>query len=69
MLNRDEDMITSGQRHPCLSRWKVGVNKDGKLQALEADVFVNAGWTQDLSAAVGDRALSHIDGWYVFPFF
>ncbi|TAQ83665.1 hypothetical protein B7494_g8013 [Chlorociboria aeruginascens] len=67
MLNRDEDMITTGQRHPFLARWKVGINKDGKLQALDVDVFCNAGWTQDLSAAVGDRALSHIDGCYLFP--
>lgn len=67
MLNRDEDMTTTGQRHPFMARWKVGVNKDGKLQALDADVFCNAGWTQDLSAAVGDRALSHIDGCYLIP--
>jgi len=67
MLNRDEDMITSGQRHPFLCRWKVGVNKDGKLQALDAEVFANAGWTQDLSAAVCDRALSHIDSCYLIP--
>ncbi|CZR53194.1 probable xanthine dehydrogenase [Phialocephala subalpina] len=66
-LNRDEDMITSGQRHPFLARWKVGVNSDGKLQALDADVFCNAGWSQDLSAAVCDRALSHIDGCYLIP--
>ncbi len=62
MLNRDEDMMTSGQRHPFLARWKVAVNNDGKLQALDADVFANAGWSQDLSGAVIDRALSHIDG-------
>lgn len=67
MLNRDEDMMTSGQRHPFLARWKVGINNDGKLQALDADVFCNAGWSQDLSAAVGDRALSHIDGCYLIP--
>lgn len=67
MLNRDEDMITSGQRHPFLAYWKVGVNKDGKLQALDADVFCNAGWSQDLSGAVCDRALSHIDGCYLIP--
>ena len=67
MLNRDEDILTSGQRHPFLTRWKVGVNKDGKLQALDADVFNNGGWTQDLSAAVVDRALSHIDGVYRIP--
>ncbi|KAH7350995.1 putative xanthine dehydrogenase [Rhexocercosporidium sp. MPI-PUGE-AT-0058] len=67
MLNRDEDMVTSGQRHPFLAHWKVAVNKDGKLQALDADVFCNGGWTQDLSAAVCDRALSHIDGCYLIP--
>jgi xanthine dehydrogenase/oxidase len=49
MLNRDEDIITSGQRHPFLGRWKVGVSKEGKLIALDADVFANGGWTQDLS--------------------
>src|SRR5947209_7019466 len=54
MLNRDEDIMTSGQRHPFLARWKVGVNNDGKLQALEVDVFCNAGWTQDLSGSVCD---------------
>ncbi|KAI9804747.1 MAG: hypothetical protein M1825_001115 [Sarcosagium campestre] len=67
MLNRDEDIASSGQRHPFLSRWKVGVNNDGKLVALDADVFCNAGWTQDLSGSVCDRALSHIDGCYMIP--
>ena len=67
MLNRDEDMMTSGQRHPFLANWKVAVNSDGKLQALDADVFCNAGWSQDLSGAVVDRSLSHIDGCYLIP--
>ena len=67
MLNRDDDIMTSGQRHPFLSIWKVAINKDGKLQALDADVFNNGGWSQDLSAAVIDRALSHIDGCYKIP--
>ena len=67
MLNRDDDISTSGQRHPFLARWKVAVNKDGKLQALDADVYGNAGWSQDLSGAVVDRALSHIDGCYKIP--
>ena len=67
MLNRDEDIMTSGQRHPFLARWQVAVNKDGKLQGLDADVFCNGGWSQDLSGAVVDRALSHMDGCYLFP--
>lgn len=67
MLNRDDDISTSGQRHPFLARWKVAVNNNGKLQALDADVFANAGWSQDLSGAVVDRGLSHIDGCYKIP--
>ncbi|KAH8677626.1 molybdopterin binding aldehyde oxidase/xanthine dehydrogenase [Xylariales sp. PMI_506] len=67
MLNRDEDMAMSGQRHPFLAKWKVGVNKDGKLQALDVDVFNNAGWSFDLSAAVCERAMTHIDGCYKIP--
>jgi xanthine dehydrogenase/oxidase len=51
MLNRDEDMMTSGQRHPFLSRWKVGVMNNGKIVALDADIFCNGGWTQDLSVS------------------
>ncbi|EAW10559.1 putative xanthine dehydrogenase HxA [Aspergillus clavatus NRRL 1] len=67
MLNRDEDILTSGQRHPFLCHWKVGVTKDGKLLALDADVYANGGHTQDLSGAVVERSLSHIDGVYKIP--
>jgi xanthine dehydrogenase/oxidase len=67
MLSREEDIATSGQRHPFLARWKVAVNKDGKFQALDADVFGNGGWSQDLSGAVVERSLSHIDGVYSIP--
>ncbi|KAK4189852.1 molybdopterin binding aldehyde oxidase/xanthine dehydrogenase [Podospora australis] len=67
MLTREEDMLTSGQRHPFLGRWKVGVNKDGKIQALDLDVFNNAGWSWDLSGAVCERAMTHSDGCYLIP--
>ncbi|KAJ5388301.1 Xanthine dehydrogenase [Penicillium cosmopolitanum] len=67
MLNRDEDIITSGQRHPFYCKWKVGVTKEGKLLALDADVYANGGHTQDLSGAVVERSLSHIDGVYKIP--
>jgi xanthine dehydrogenase/oxidase len=67
MLSREEDIATSGQRHPFLARWKVAVNSDGRIQGLDADVFCNGGWSQDLSGAVVERSLSHIDGVYSIP--
>jgi xanthine dehydrogenase/oxidase len=59
--------MTSGQRHPFLARWKVAVNNDGMMQALDADIVSNGGWSQDLSASVCDRALLHVDGVYLIP--
>ncbi|KAG6088801.1 hypothetical protein E4U15_005074 [Claviceps sp. LM218 group G6] len=67
MLTREEDMATMGQRHPFLAYYKVGVNKDGKLQAVDLDVYSNAGWTFDLSTAVMERCLTHTDGCYFIP--
>ncbi|KAF3765499.1 hypothetical protein M406DRAFT_105851 [Cryphonectria parasitica EP155] len=69
MLTREEDMVTSGQRHPFLGRWKLGVNKNGKIQALDLDIFNNGGWSWDLSAAVCERAMTHSDGCYRIPNF
>lgn len=69
MLTREEDMVLMGQRHPFLGRYKVGVNKDGKIQALDLEVFNNAGWTFDLSTAVLERAMTHSDGCYKIPNF
>ncbi|POR34572.1 Xanthine dehydrogenase [Tolypocladium paradoxum] len=67
MLTREEDMVTMGQRHPFMARYKVGVDKDGKFQALDVDIFNNAGWTFDLSASVLERAMTHSDGCYDIP--
>jgi xanthine dehydrogenase/oxidase len=67
MLNRDEDMMLSGQRHPCQARWKMGVSNKGKLLAFDADLYDNAGWSQDMSGAVMDRCITHIDNCYEIP--
>jgi xanthine dehydrogenase/oxidase len=67
MLNRDEDMMTTGQRNPFMTKWRVGVSKDGLLQAFDADVYNNAGHSLDLSGAVMDRCLTHIDNSYWIP--
>lgn len=67
MLNRDEDMLLSGQRHPFQARWKVGVSSTGRLLALEADVYNNGGFSQDMSGAVMDRCLTHFDNSYECP--
>nr|XP_045005149.1 xanthine dehydrogenase/oxidase [Jaculus jaculus] len=67
MLDRDEDMLITGGRHPFLARYKVGFMKTGKIVALEVDHFSNAGNTQDLSQGIMERALFHMDNCYKIP--
>lgn len=67
MLDRDEDMIYSGQRHPFLGRYKVGVKNDGSVTALDVKLYANAGYSADLSLAVVERAVSHSDNVYFIP--
>ncbi|KAL4782312.1 Molybdopterin-binding domain of aldehyde dehydrogenase-domain-containing protein [Aspergillus varians] len=67
LLNRDEDMMTSGQRHPIQCRWKVGFTRDAKLIVLDADAYNNAGYSVDMSSAVMDRCLTHMENCYFIP--
>ncbi|ORY77778.1 Molybdopterin-binding domain of aldehyde dehydrogenase-domain-containing protein [Protomyces lactucae-debilis] len=66
MLDRDSDMISTGQRNPYQAKWKAGI-KDGKVFALDGDITNNAGWSLDLSGATMDRCLSHIENCYTIP--
>lgn len=66
-FNRDQDMMLTGHRHPFLAKFKVGFDANGKLLALRAHLWSNGGWSQDLSQAVTDRALFHLDNSYYIP--
>src|SRR5256885_7046097 len=66
-LNRDQDMVITGKRHPFLAKFKVGYDREGLLQAAKIDLYSNGGWTLDLSRAVTDRAVFHLDNGYYIP--
>ena len=66
-LNRDEDQIYTGKRHPFFSTYKAGFDKDGRILAMEVDMNEDAGWSTDLSMAILERALFHIDNAYYIP--
>ncbi|XP_071799961.1 xanthine dehydrogenase/oxidase-like [Asterias amurensis] len=67
MLDRDEDMCTTGTRHPFMGRYKVGFNDDGKIRALQLNLYSNSGNSLDLSVSVLERALFHADNCYNIP--
>ncbi len=66
-LNRDQDMMWTGKRHPFLTRFDVGFTRDGTLVALDAQLFSDGGFSSDLSRAILDRALFHSDNGYFLP--
>lgn len=66
-LDRDVDMHITGQRHAFLARYKAAAGMDGKLLALNVELFNNGGFSLDLSGPVADRALFHVDNCYRWP--
>ncbi|HWC84483.1 MAG TPA: xanthine dehydrogenase molybdopterin binding subunit [Pseudonocardiaceae bacterium] len=66
-LNRTQDLTMSGKRHGFHARWRVGFAADGRLQALDATLTADGGWSLDLSEPVLARALCHIDNAYHLP--
>jgi xanthine dehydrogenase molybdopterin binding subunit/xanthine dehydrogenase small subunit len=66
-LNRDQDMMITGKRHPFLAKFSVGFDEEGLLHAARIDIYSNGGWSLDLSRAVTDRAVFHLDNAYYIP--
>lgn len=66
-LHRMEDMRMTGKRNPYTSDFKIGLNKDLKIIAYEAQFYQNAGAAADLSPAVLERTLFHCTNSYFIP--
>ncbi|XP_011496328.1 PREDICTED: xanthine dehydrogenase [Ceratosolen solmsi marchali] len=67
MLDRDEDMMMSGTRHPFLHKYKVGFTNNGLINAIEIHIYSNVGYSLDLSTSVLDRAMFHFENSYKIP--
>jgi len=64
VLDRNVDMSIMGGRHPMFAKYKVGATKEGLIKSLKVDIYADCGWSLDLSLAITDRALLHIDSAY-----
>lgn len=67
VYDRSEDILSTPKRHPSLSRYRMGLKKDGTITALEAEVFLDAGAYTTLSRVVLQRAHLHACGCYFVP--
>ncbi|KAM1227488.1 hypothetical protein ACFX2I_006749 [Malus domestica] len=66
-LDRDTDMMITGQRHSFLGKYKVGFTNEGKVLALDLEIYNNGGNSLDLSLSVLERAMFHSDNVYEIP--
>ena len=63
-LDRDDDFMVTGKRHPFEYEYSAGFDDSGRLSALQLTMAVNCGWSADLSGPVADRAIFHSDNAY-----
>jgi xanthine dehydrogenase large subunit len=63
-LDRDDDFMVTGKRHPFAYEYRAGFDDSGRLTALQLQMAANCGFSADLSGPVADRAIFHTDNAY-----
>jgi xanthine dehydrogenase large subunit len=66
-LFRDDDMKITGKRHRFLSKYAVGFDDEGNILAADFELNSDGGCTTDLSFAIMQRAMLHVDNAYYVP--
>ncbi len=68
MVNsRESSFRESYKRHPYKMKYKVGINKDGLLQAMEIEIYADAGAYAAMSEFVTWRSVVQATGPYIVP--
>ncbi|XP_077175230.1 aldehyde oxidase isoform X2 [Paroedura picta] len=68
-LERDEDMVIVGGRHPLFGKYKVGFMNDGKIKAVDLEYYINGGCTKDMSPQVLNFVVINSNNVYDIPNF
>jgi xanthine dehydrogenase large subunit len=63
-LDRDDDFMITGKRHPFAYDYTVGFDGTGRITGLQVTMLANCGFSADLSGPVADRAVFHLDNAY-----
>lgn len=63
-LDRDDDFLITGKRHPFEYDYRVGFDDSGLILGLKLMMAANCGFSADLSGPVADRAVFHADNAY-----
>ncbi len=66
-LDRDDDMIMTGKRHPYIVSYEVGFDDNGRISAMDVDYKGNCGCVIDMSLPVVQRTVCHGENCYYIP--
>ncbi|MFZ4577456.1 MAG: molybdopterin cofactor-binding domain-containing protein [Myxococcota bacterium] len=67
VLERNEDIATTGKRHAYQYDYKLGVDTEGRILAYDVTLYQHAGACADISPAVLGRSFLHASGSYRIP--
>jgi xanthine dehydrogenase large subunit len=67
-LDRDDDFMVTGKRHPFEYDYSAGFDDTGRLTALQLKMYAHCGFSADLSGPVADRAIFHSDNAYYLEY-
>ncbi|WP_176737097.1 xanthine dehydrogenase molybdopterin binding subunit [Oligoflexus tunisiensis] len=67
VLDKDTDMMITGKRNPFQVHYDIAFRDDGEIVALDALLYSDGGACADLSTAIMERALTHVDNAYFLP--
>ncbi|KYO33622.1 hypothetical protein Y1Q_0008776 [Alligator mississippiensis] len=67
ILDRSDDMLITGGRHPYLGKYKVGFMNDGRIMAVDIRYYSNGGCTEDKSILVLQVSMLGLFNAYKIP--
>jgi xanthine dehydrogenase large subunit len=67
VYGKDDDMRSTGKRHPYRTEYRVGCDRRGRITVAELRLRSDGGAFADLSTAVLERSMLHADNAYYLP--
>ncbi len=67
VYTKDDDMRLTGKRHPVRTAYSFGFDEQGRIEVAEFVVRSDGGAYADLSTAVLERTMLHLDNAYFLP--
>ncbi|NP_001295385.1 aldehyde oxidase 2 [Otolemur garnettii] len=64
VLDREDDMLITGGRHPLFGKYKVGFMNNGRIKALDVECYINGGCTLDDSEMVTEFLILKLENAY-----